>query len=287
MRKELLLILTGIIILSAVLWWHYDSSVDVKITGINAPRTLGVDTIRTDSMNEIELVIQNNESKPVKITIETENAFVDEKGNSVDTYIVFGYNGYTYSDYISTRDEITLEPGENRLAMLLGYQVTGKQEVHIKIVNNEVVLDEKSFTVDVMPPELSIELNYDVADDGQLEICKINACVLNSGLGRAENAEATLSIIDPETNDTVASETRYLTVPAYSKSPFSTWQDAPAAIIELSSGKNSAEKYTPVQAVARGKNGDQYIVKLAVTWRGQVSEKQITVPEYSETGEEL
>ena len=42
MRKELPLIIAGIILISVIIWWHYDSTVDVKIVEINAPRTLGV-----------------------------------------------------------------------------------------------------------------------------------------------------------------------------------------------------------------------------------------------------
>jgi len=285
MRKELPLILAGIILVSVIIWWHYDSSVDVSIAEISAPRTLGVDTIRTDSMNEIELVIQNNESKNVEVTIETENAFVDENGKSVDTFIVFGYNGYRYSDYISTQDKISLEPGENRLTLLLGYQVTGEQNVHIRIVNNEVVLDERSFTVDVLPPELSLELNYDLKTEGKLEIYNIDAYVLNSGLGRAENVEANLSIINPETNGTIASDTWNIVVPAYSKSPFSTWHDSPAGVIELSSGDNSDESYMPALAVVKGKTGEQYIVRVTAVWHDQVVEKEILVPENSSVTE--
>jgi hypothetical protein len=281
MRKELPLILAGIILVSVIIWWHYDSSVDVKIVEINAPRTLGVDTIRNDNMNEIELVIQNNESKNVEVKIETENAFVDENGKSADTVIVFGYNGYHYSNYISTQDKISLEPGENRLSLLLGYQVTGEQNVHIRIVNNEVVLDEESFTVDVLPPELSIELDYNLESIGELEIYNIDAYVLNNGLGRAEDVETTISIIDPETKEVVASESRSIVVPAYSKSPFSTWKDSPDAVVELSSGKNSDKSYMPAQPVFKGKTGEQYIVKVTAVWKDQKAEKEIFVPENS------
>ncbi|WP_407282126.1 hypothetical protein V7O61_08610 [Methanolobus sp. WCC1] len=281
MRKELPLIIAGIILVSAIIWWHYDSSVDVKIVEINAPRTLGVDTIRTDSMNEIELVIQNNESKNVEVKIETENAFVDENGKSADTFIVFGYNGYHYSDYISTQDKISLEPGENRLTLLLGYQVTGEQNVHIRIVNNEVVLDEESFTVDVLPPELSVELNYELESIGELNIYNIDAYVINSGLGRAENVETTISIIDPDTKEVMSSENNNFDVPAYSKSSFSTWKDSHAGVIELSSGENSDESYMPAQAVVKEKIGKQYIVKVTAVWKEQIAEKEIIVPENS------
>ncbi|MDY0387718.1 MAG: hypothetical protein RBT65_11485 [Methanolobus sp.] len=288
MRKELLLILLGIILVSATVWWHYDSSIDISITEISAPRTLGVDTIRTDSMNEIEIVIQNNETKPVEIKLETENAFVDANGKSVDTFIVFGYDGSKYSSYTSTRDKITLKPGENKVTLLLGYKVTGEQNVQIKVMNNEAVLDEESFTVNVMPPELSVELSYDMITEGELEIYDINAYILNGGLGRAENVETKLSIIDPETNDVRASVVKDIVVPAYSKSPFSTWQSSPEGVIELSSGENSDDKYMPAKAVVKGKKGEQYIVKLTVTWRDQVVEDQIIIPRNnSESGDEI
>lgn len=288
MKKELLLVLTGIILVSAIVWWQYDSNVDVSITKINAPRTLGVDAIRTDHMNEIELIIQNNGSKPIEIELETENAFVNADGESVDTFIVFGRNsdGFHYSDYISTQDKIKLEPGENRLTLLLAYQVTGEQNVHIKVVNNEIVLDEKSFTVDVMPPELSVELDYDMIAEGELEVYNINSYVMNNGLGRAESVEANLSIIDPTTGKVIASEIRDIVVPAYSKSPFSTWKNSPDGVIELSSTENSDKSYMPAQAVVKGRIGKQYIVKLTATWQDQTVEKQIMVPRNS-IGEEV
>nr|WP_321498141.1 hypothetical protein [uncultured Methanolobus sp.] len=278
MRKELPLIIAGIILISVIIWWHYDSTVDVKIVEINAPRTLGVDTIRTDNMNEIELVIQNNESKQVEVKVETENAFVDGNGKSVDTFIVFGYDGYRYSNYISTQDKISLEPGKNRLTLLLGYQVTGEQNVHIRIVNNEVVLDEESFTVDVLPPELSVELSYDTITEGELEVYNIDTYVINSGLGRAEGVETTISIIDPYTREVLASESNQILVPAYSKSPFSTWKDSPDGVIELSSNEISDDSYMPVRAVVKGKTGEQYIVKVTAIWKDQIAEKEILVP---------
>ncbi|WP_340818052.1 hypothetical protein [Methanolobus sp. WCC4] len=287
MRKELPLIVLGIILISVIIWWHYDSNVDVSITGINAPRTLGVDTIRTDHMNEIEVIIQNNELKPVEIKLETENAFVNADGESVDTFIVFGREsgGSHYSDYISTQDKIKLEPGENKLSLLLGYKVTGEQNVHIRIVNNEIILDEGSFTVDVMPPELSVELDYDMTTEEELEVYNIDAYVLNIGLGRAENVEANLSIIDPETGEVISSEIRNIVVPAYSKSPFSTWHNSPDGIIELSTGENSDENYMPAQAVVKGRKGEQYIVRLTAVWHDKTVEKQIMIPENSSAKE--
>ena len=242
------------------------------------PGLWGWDTIRTDNMNEIELVIQNNESKQVEVKVETENAFVDGNGKSVDTFIVFGYDGYRYSNYISTQDKISLEPGKNRLTLLLGYQVTGEQNVHIRIVNNEVVLDEESFTVDVLPPELSVELSYDTITEGELEVYNIDTYVINSGLGRAEGVETTISIIDPYTREVLASESNQILVPAYSKSPFSTWKDSPDGVIELSSNEISDDSYMPVRAVVKGKTGEQYIVKVTAIWKDQIAEKEILVP---------
>ncbi|SFM32607.1 hypothetical protein [Methanolobus profundi] len=288
MRKVFPLILAGIILISVVIWWHYDSTVDVRITGIDAPRTLGVDTIRSNNMNEIKITIQNNETRPVEIKVETENAFVNAEGESVDTFIVFGYDGYRYTDYVSTQDKIKLEPGENELTLLLGYQVTGEQDVHIRIVNNEVVLDEDSFTVEVMPPEISVELDNEMIIQDELEIYNIDAYVLNSGMGRAEGVETTLSIIDQETGEVISSEIRSIVVPAHSKSAFSTWKDSPDGVIELSSGENSDESYMPVLAVAKGKTGDRYVVKLTAIWQDQIAEGVILVPyNNSEIGVEL
>ncbi|WP_406657607.1 hypothetical protein V7O62_03365 [Methanolobus sp. ZRKC2] len=279
MRKELFLILAGIILISVIVWWNYDSNVDVNIKEIIAPKTLGVDTLKSDSLNQVIVVVQNNEPRPVEIKLETDNAFVDENGKSRDTYIVFGYDGLTYSDIVSTRDKIALQPGENRLTLLMGYKVTGEQDVHIKIINNEILLDDESFTVEVLPPENTVELTYKKSTDGNLEIYEINAYVLNNGQGRAENVEANLSIIDPKTNKTISSETVYLDVPAYSKSSFSTWKGHAAGIIELSSGNNSVERYMPVQVVAKGKVGDQYLVKLTAKWHEENVETEILIPE--------
>jgi hypothetical protein len=281
MRKELPLIIAGIILVSAIIWWHYDSSVDVTIAEINAPRTLGVDTLRGDSVNQIVIVVWNNESKAINVKLETENAFVDENGKSADTYIVLGYENGAYTDMVSTRDEITLQPGENEITLLLGYKVTGDQNVHIRIVNNEVILDEESFTVDVLPPELSVELDYDLESIGDLKIYNIDAYVLNNGLGRGEDVETAISIIDPETNEVVSSESNNIDVPAYSKGSFSTWKDSHAGVIELSSGENSDESYKPAQAVVKGKTGEQYIVKVTAVWKDQIAEKEIIVPNYT------
>lgn len=279
MRRDILLILAVIILFSAIAWWQHDSNADVSITEVIAPQTLGVDTLRGDGLNQIIIVIWNNESRPLDVKLETENAFVDENGKSANTYIVFGYEGGAYTDIVSTRDEITLQPGENRLTLLLGYKVTGEQDVRIRIVNNEIKLDEKSFTVKVLPPENAVKIDYEKTTNGDLEIYKINAYVLNKGQGRAENVEAKLSIIDPKNNKTLSSATTYLDVPAYSKSSFSTWKGQPAGIIELSSGHNSDERYMPVQAVVKGRTGEQYIVKLTAIWQDQIVEDQIIVPE--------
>ncbi|MDW7733402.1 MAG: hypothetical protein SCH66_13375 [Methanolobus sp.] len=277
MRKELLLILAGIILVYASV--DYEVMADVSIVDVIAPQTLGIDTLRGDSLNQIVIIVWNNESRPLDVKLETENAFVDENGKSADTFIVFGYEGGAYTDIVSTRDEITLQPGENRLTLLLGYKVTGEQDVRIKIVNNEIILDEESFTVEVVPPELSAELGYEKTTDSDLETYRINAYVLNNGQGRAENVEANLSIIDPNTGTIISSETTYLDVSYYSKTSFSSWKGQPAGIIELSSGENSDDRYMPVQAVAKGKVGEQYLVKLTAKWHEEIVEIQMLIPE--------
>ena len=158
MRKSTLIYVSGIFLVLA-LWgiWQYGSEADVKIIDMHAP------PVGVRESGQLDMVLQNNGSKPVDVWLEVENAFVDKNGDSRSTsrLIISSASDNPWDvESVSLQKPINLLPGNNSVSVWLGYELPGEYPVNVKVVQNSRVLDEGTCLVQIPSPELHLKLEY-------------------------------------------------------------------------------------------------------------------------------
>ncbi|WP_135612953.1 hypothetical protein [Methanococcoides sp. AM1] len=288
MRKEFLIIaLVIFILIFAGIFLHKGESDDVSIVALNTPPTMGLDVI-----GQLEVVIKNNESHMVDISLDVKNAFVDENGRGLSTsrMMISGISGENQDkyDYDAISGKVTLSPGENRILVLVGYEATGTYDVEVKLYQNEQVIDEKVTSIEVLPPKLSVELEYTEKRSDDMLIYMIDGYILNEGPGRAEDVDATIIISNLESGEVLSSEKYQYYVGGNTKTSLSEWRDLPAAIIELSDTGDSEKSYMPLESVVKGKRGEAYLVTVEARWNDQNVSSELIIPNsYEQKGDSL
>ncbi len=288
MRKEFVIIaLIIFILILAGNFLHKGENDDVSIVSLNTPPKLGLSTI-----GQLEVVLQNNESQMVNINLDIENAFVDENGVGLSTsrMIISSISDESQNvyDYDSQSEHITISPGENKVQVLLGYEATGNYDVKVKLRQNEQVLDEKTTSIQVLPPELSVELEYSEDQTDGLLVYMIEGYISNKGPGRAKNVDTTIKISNLESGEILSSVNYDHGVGGNTKTSLGEWRDLPAAIIELSDTGNSDKSYMPLESVVKGKKGEAYCVTVEVRWNDQNVSSEVIIPTgYEQKGDYL
>ncbi|AKB85720.1 hypothetical protein [Methanococcoides methylutens] len=278
MRKEFLIIaLVIFILIFAGIFLHKGDRDDVSIIALNAPPTVGLNVV-----NQLEIVIQNNESHIVNVNLDVKNAFVDENGKGLSTSRIIissipGENQNLY-DQGAISGKVPLVPGENRIQVRVGYEATGTYDVEVKLYQNEQVVDEKATSIKVLPPELSVELEYTEKRSDDVLAYMIDGYIRNEGPGRAEDVSATIVISDLESGEVLSSENYQYDVGGNTKTLLREWRDLPAAVIELSPEGVSEELYRPLESVVKGKTGETYLVTVEIKWNDKFDSTELIIP---------
>lgn len=312
MRKELVIPVVVIIMAAAVgMYWYYADRDDVRITGLDAPYRLGLQT-----PGQLSIIVQNNESVPVNVTIDVKNAFVGKNGTSLPTSrIIFTetpYSGdvFDYSALVPLTGEITLMPGENTIGVFLGYVVAGNHSVEVSIYQNEKLIDEAvrylnglgefsvsiyqnerlidvdTVIIEVPLPELSLQLGYEKATTDKFDFYRVDGYLTNHEISRVlEPVTISVTVTNDKTGEVVSIDTQSRYCEAVLMSSWdishwniSNWEDSPMTLIELARNDSSNLSYMPVTSVVKGKIGDRYRVNVTHTSKYQVLSAEIVIP---------
>lgn len=256
MRKEYVIFTAAVILIAAIgLLYYYPTGDDVKIVKLDAPRSLGL-----RESGELTVILRNNALTPVNVSIDIENAFINENGTSA-----------RYINPKSPYGKFTLLPGNNTKHFFLGYLVTGTHTVKVKLYQNGQLIDTSSINVTVLVPhrpELSLQLAYrkDTADD--YDIYKIYGYLTDEKTygTKGYDIPVQITITDDKTGDVISNDTNTYHVRTGGIAALSNWRGKPMAVIELAHNKPSNETYVPVENVAKGISGDIYRINVTATW---------------------
>jgi len=256
MRKEYLIFAAVVILIAAIgLLYYYPTGDDVRIAKLDAPQYLGL-----KEAGELTVTLRNNALIPVNVSIEIENAFINENGTS--------------SSYINPKSpygKLTLLPGNNTEHFFLGYLVTGTHNVKVKVYQNGQVIDTGSINVTVLVPqrpELSLQLAYRKETTADYDTYKIYGYIIDGKTGgiKGYDVPVQITIMDDETGNVISNDTKTYYVRPGGIATLSKWKGKPMAVIELAHNKPSNETYLPVQNVAKGMSGDKYRLNVTATW---------------------
>ncbi len=274
--------IVAIILLSAaVLYWYFTPS-NVSIASLESPSEVG-----TLDTGFLYITLQNNASSDVNITLKVKNALEDEKGNSVPSYILVYTSDsqpYTINEPIG---EVELKPGRNELREFFGYQVPGQKKIEVEVYQKGRLVDTKSAEITVLPPVIGVSLQYSNESQPGYNIHKVFGSLSNTGKGTASGVEVNISIINETTKAIVSSTTKGYSIPSFDFFyPMSVWEGrdktqttlGPIALVELSSGAPSNEKYLIASTVAKGKIGDRYRVVVIAKWQDQIAKAELMIP---------
>ena len=290
MRKELVIPVVIIIIAAAVgMYWYYGDRDDVKIVDLDAPHRLGLQT-----PDQLSIIVQNNESVPINVTIDVKNAFVGKNGTSLPTSRIiftetpYSGTGFDYSALVPLTGEITLMPGENTIGVFLGYVVAGNHSVEVSIYQNERLIDEGTVIIEVPLPELSLQLGYEKATTDNFDFYRIDGYLTNHELSSARHVTTKVTVTNDKTGEIVSTKTYNLGVRSYgttlitqwnmSHLNISNWKDSPMTLIEFAHNESSNVSYMPLTSVVKGKIGDAYRVNATSTGYDQVVSAEIVIP---------
>ncbi len=115
-------------------------------------------------LGQLTVLMQNNASKDVNVTIDVKNTFVDAKGVSLKGVAILSYENlsYTPSNTSNVTDisqkEILLKPGSNSITYMVGYEVPGLQKVEVKIYQYGKLIDSRTIEINVPTPRIAINL---------------------------------------------------------------------------------------------------------------------------------
>jgi hypothetical protein len=281
MRKKILIYASAAFLILA-LWglWQYGSGADVKIVDMHAP------PVGIRESGQLDMVIQNNGSKPVDVWLEVENAFVDKNGDARSTsrLVISGDPTDPWDvDFVSLQKPIHLLPGNNSVSVWLGYELSGEYPVNVKVVENSRVLDEGTCLVQIPTPELHLKLEYEMESRNSSDIYRVYGYLINNGSGSARDVSTNLTVIDERTGKTVLTSSGTHYVRSQDKTALWTWPDYPYAIVEIAHGESSRESYMPVQNVVIGTGEDQFLINVTSTWQDQVVSAELLIPSEEES----
>ena len=296
-------IIAVVLLSAAVLFWYFSPS-DVSIVNVDVfPKELII-----GQLGQLTVIMQNNASKDVNVTIDVKNSFVDAKGVSLKGVAVLSYENlsYTSSNASNVTDisqkEILLKPGSNSITYMVGYEVPGLQKVEVEIYQYGKLVDSRTVEINVPTPKIKLNLRNNEGINGTNEIYAVYGNLEIFGQGRAPGVVVNVSVINELTNATVSTVTRTYSLStqyaSYGSEPLVVWETrksisdpvtgmlttfntetfAPIVVIELSRGEPSAEKYILSPIVVKGKVGDKYKVVATARWIDQVVSSEVRIP---------
>src|SRR5512133_3350254 len=276
MRKNTLIYILVVFLIMA-LWgiWQYGSGADVKIVDMHAP------PVGVRESGQLDMILQNNGSKPVDVWLEVDNAFVDKNGDARSTsrLIISSASDNPWDvESVSLQKPIHLLPGNNSVSVWLGYELPGEYPVNVKVVQNSRVLDEGTCLVQIPSPELHLKLEYEKESENDSDVYRIYGYLINKGLGSARDVSTNLTVTDEKTGKTVFTSFDTYSVGNQDKTPLWNWPDYPYAIVEIAHGELSEESYMPVENVVIGDSEDQFLINVTSTWQDQVVSAELLIP---------
>ncbi|MDR7664348.1 hypothetical protein RG963_00830 [Methanosarcina sp. Z-7115] len=272
-KGTLISISVAFLILSFGALW-YGSGADVKIVDMHAS------PIGIGDRGQLNIVLQNNGSKPVDVWLEVENAFVDENGRSYSTSRLIISNNSTSGDEesVSLQKPINLLPGNNSVSVMLGYKLPGKYPVKVKVVENNRLLDEATYLVNIPLPELHLKLEYEVESKNTSDVYRIYGYLINKGLSPARDVRTNLTVTNERTGEIVLKSSDLYYVGTEDKTALWTWPDYPYTIVEIAHKEPTGDSYMPVQNVVVGGSEDRFKVDVMARWQDQVTSAELLIP---------
>jgi hypothetical protein len=281
MRKSTLVYISvALLILVLGVLWYYGNSADVKIVDMHAP------PVGIRESGQLDIVLQNNGSKPVDVWLEVDNAFVDKNGEARSTSrLIISKDSVDPWDveFVSLQKPIHLLPGNNSVSVWLGYELPGEYPVNVKVVENSRLLDEGTYLVQTPLPEIHLKLEYEMESRNNSDIYRIYGYLINNGSGSARDVSTNLTVTDEKTGKMVLTSSGIHYVRSQDKTALWTWPDYPYAIVEIAHGEPSGESYMPVQNVVIGSGEDQFLINVTSTWQDQVVSAELLIPSEEES----
>jgi hypothetical protein len=282
--KKYTLISVSVVLLILVLGevWYYGNGADVKITEMHAS------PFGADDLGKLDITLHNNDSQPVDLWLEVENAFVDKNGVSYSTPMLIISNNSTGSwdeELVSVEKPINLLPGNNSVSIRLGYELPGEYPVKVKVVGNGRLLDEATYLVNITFPELHLKLEDEMEHTNTSDIYRVYGYLLNYGASSASDVSTNLKVTNERTGEVVLTSSALYSVGGQDKIPLRIWPDYPYAIVEIAHDKPSGNSYRPVENVIVGKNGERFRLNLTSRWHDQVVSAELQIPSPKEGGE--
>jgi hypothetical protein len=280
MKKSIFISFSAaLLILVLGFFWYYGTGTDVHIAAMSA-FPIGV-----QESGQLDIVLQNNGSKPVDVWLEVENTFVDSDGvaHSASQLIISNKSdGSLHIESVSLEKPIHLLPGNNSVSVWIGYVLPGKYPVKVKVVENSRTLDENTYLVEVPPPEipenLSLKLEYEMESRNTSNVYRIYGYLINKGSGSTENVSTNLTVIDERTGELVFTSSEVYGVGEYDKTPLWIWPDYPYAVVEIEHGAPSGESYMPVLNVVVGGSEDHFRINVTSTWQNRSVSAELLLP---------
>jgi len=279
-KSTLISISVVLLILVLVGFWQYGSRADVKIVNVHAS------SFGAGDLGQLDIMLQNNGSKPVDVWLDIENAFVDENRVSYSTSRLIISNNSTSpwdEGSISLQKPINLLPGNNSFRVWLGYKLPGEYPVKVRVVENSRLLDEETYPVNIPFPEIHLKLEYEMESKNTSDVYRIYGYLINKGLSAAMNVSTNLTVTNERTGELVLTSSELYNVGEKDKTPLWTWPDYPYAIVEIAHDKSSGKSYIPVQNVVIGSNEDRFKVNVTARWQNQVAFAELLIPSKEET----
>lgn len=280
MRNKMIVGIILLVLASVTLFFYQAGKADVSILDIGVPSELG-----TRDSGYASVMLQNNASKDINVTLNVKNAIEDENGISLPTPIVLV--DVNYEGPSTFPRKIKLKPGINKVNIFYGYQVPGKKIIEVEVSYRGKLIDTKSAEITVHPPVIGLSLQYTNESRSGYDIYKVFGSLSNTGKGSASGVEVNISIMNETTNAIVSSTIKRYSIRSFDFFyPMSVWEGkdkiqstlGPIAVIELSSGAPSNEKYLLASTVAKGKVGDRYKVVVVARWQDQIKKVEMMIP---------
>jgi hypothetical protein len=272
MRKNVLITLSvSFLILALGLFWYYGTGAYVHIADMSAS------PIGVEESGQLDIVLQNNGSKPVDVWLEVENTFVDSNGvaHSASKLII------SNSSDVSLQKPIHLLPGNNSVSVWIGYVLPGEYPVNVKVLGDGRLLDEDTYLMEVSLPEIpeniSLKLEYEKERVENSDVYRIYGYLINKGSGSA-TVSTNLTVTDERTGELVFTSSELFGVGEYDKTPLWTWPDYPYAIVEIADGEPTGESYLPVRNVVIGGREDRFRLNVSSTWEDHVVSAELLLP---------
>lgn len=269
----------ALLILVLGFFWYYGTGTDVHIAAMSA-FPIGV-----QESGQLDIVLQNNGSKPVDVWLEVENTFVDSEGvahHNSGLLIPGDSEDPWNAEFVSLEKPIHLLPGNNSVSVWIGYALPGEYPVKVKVLVNGRALDEGTYLVEILPPEvpenLYLKLEYEMESRNTSDVYRIYGYLINKGSGSEENVSTNLTVTDERTGELVFTSSEVYGVGEYDKTPLWIWPDYPYAVVEIAHGAPSGESYMPVLNVVVGGSEDHFRINVTSTWQNRSVSADLLLP---------